>query len=94
MIEEERVEKAVWFLAGSSKDYGAARGHQAYCDANLRRVKALQMLENGNGGVADREARAYASLEYKAAMEELENAVARVETLRAQREGAVMLIET
>jgi hypothetical protein len=92
MIAEERVEKAVEFMRDTSKPYGAARGHVAFCEGNLRRVKALQMVGKP-GSAADREATAYASSEYLSGLEALQNAVAESETLRAQRDAAEMTIE-
>lgn len=93
MIDEVKVEAAVWFLRSSADSYGPARGHLAFADANLRRVKALVMVAFTEGTVADREARAYASEQYKEAIEELQNATAEYETIRAKREAAVMMIE-
>lgn len=92
MISETRVEMAVEFLRDTARDYGKARGHQAFCDANLRRVKALEMVGK-EGSLGDREALAYASDAYKAAIEALENATADAETLRARRDAAEYCIE-
>ena len=61
-------------------------------DGNLRRVKAMQMIGK-DGSLGDREASAYASEQYGKALEELENSTAEYETLRAQREAAVYLID-
>jgi hypothetical protein len=43
--------------------------------------------------LGDREAAAYASEEYLTALQDLESATAEYETLRAQREAAVYLID-
>lgn len=93
MIDEQRVEGAVEYLRDSAKDYGKKRGRASYLEANLRRVKSLEMVSK-SGGVGEREAAAYASEAYKEAMEQMENAVADVETIRALREAAVYTIET
>ncbi len=92
MISEERVEKAVEFMRDTANAYGAARGHVAFYEGNLRRVKALQMVGKP-GSAADREATAYASGEYLEALEGLQNAVTDCETLRAKRDAAEMTIE-
>jgi hypothetical protein len=92
MIKEDDVEAAVDYLRDTSKQYGQARGHVAYCENNLRRVKSLQMISR-TGGVGEREAAAYASEEYQQAMEAHQNAVAEAETIRAYREAAVNKIE-
>jgi hypothetical protein len=92
MIPEDDIELAVDYLRDTAKQFGQARGHVAYCENNLRRVKALQMVSRA-GGVGEREAAAYASEEYHAAMEAHENAVAECETIRAYREAAVNKID-
>ncbi len=92
MIDEQRVEKAVEYLRDTAQDYGKARGRASYMEANLRRVKSLEMIAK-SGGVGEREAAAYASEAYKDAMEQMENAVADVETIKALREAASYTIE-
>jgi hypothetical protein len=92
MMDEDEVEAAVHWLRDKAKEYGKARGHEKYCESNLRRVKAMQMMSR-QGGVGEREAAAYASEEYKAAMEAYENAFADSETWRALREAAQYKID-
>lgn len=92
MISEERVEAAVLYLRDTAQQYGQARGRAAYLEANLRRVKSLEMVGK-TGGVGEREAAAYASDQYRDAMEQLENSVAEVEIVRALREAATYTIE-
>lgn len=92
MITEDRVERAVEFLRDTSEPYGQMRGRVAYAEGNLRRVRALEMLER-EGGLGMREAEALASSAYLTALEDQQNAVADFETLRAQREAAMMTIE-
>lgn len=91
-ISDDRAEAAVEFLRDTAERYGKARGYSAFTEANLRRVKALEMASRA-GGVGEREAAAYASTAYGAALEEYQNAVADYETLRAKREAAQMTIE-
>ena len=93
MISEERTEAAVEYLRDSAKQYGKLRGSMEYCDANLRRVKSLEMLGKP-GSLGDREAAAYASDAYLKAMTALENVTAEYETIRALREAAIYTIET
>ena len=92
MIKEQSIEKAVDWLRDTANAYGTMRGHVQYAEANLRRVKALEM-SGKVGGVGEREAAAYASDAYLAAMVEYRNAVAECETMRALREAAQMRIE-
>ena len=93
MISEDRPEAAVDYLRDSAEPYGKLRGSMAYCEANLRRVKSIEMLGK-SGSLGDREAAAYASDAYLKAMEALENVTAEYETIRALREAAIYTIET
>ncbi len=93
MITEERAEKAVEYLRDSATAYGQARGSMAYCEANLRRVKALEMMGK-SGSLGDREAAAYASDAYLKALGALESVTTEYETTRALREAAIYTIET
>ena len=92
MIEEERCEKAVEFLRDTAEKYGNAKGYESFCEGNLRRVKSLQLLAS-EGSLGEREAKAYASAEYKVALGELQNATAEYETLRALREAAAITVD-
>jgi hypothetical protein len=92
MYDENEIDKAVDYLRSSAQASGQARGRMAYQDGNLRRVKSLVMLEK-QGSLGDREAQAYASDQYKEALEQLENATADYETIRAKREAAIYAIE-
>jgi hypothetical protein len=93
MISENRVEAAVEYLRDTAQQYGQARGRALYTENNLRRVKSLVMLEH-QGSIGEREAQAYASDQYKQALEDMENAVAESETIRALRDAAQYTIET
>ena len=91
MIAEDREERAVEFLRDTAEKYGQARGYVAYCEGNLRRVKALEMVSKA-GGLGEREASAYASAPYCTALEALQNAVCECETIKAKREAADLTI--
>jgi hypothetical protein len=92
MIDEERAENALMYLRDTAKQYGQARGHALYTDSNLRRVKALQMMSR-QGGVGEREAAAYASEEYLAAIEAARDAETEVQTVMALRDAAEYTIK-
>ena len=79
------------YLRDTAKQYGQARGRALYTENNLRRVKSLNMPAEGPQG--ERERVAYASDEYRIALEDMENAVADSETIRALREAAAYTIE-
>jgi hypothetical protein len=93
MKTEEQAEKAVDYLRDTAKQYGQMCGRMAYASSNLRRVKALQMMQAPPGSVADRESFAYGSDAYKAAMEDERDATAERETLRAMRDAAEFTFE-
>jgi len=93
MISEERAEKAIEYLRDTAKEYGQMCGRMVYAASNLRRTKALQMIQAPPGSVADREAFAYSSDAYKVAMEEEQNATADRETSRAMRDAAEFTFE-
>lgn len=87
MVTEDQVQRAVDYLRNTAEEYGKACGRLAYLDGNLRRIKSLEMLE-AKGTLGEREAQAYASQAYKEALEQLEEATATRETLRAMRDAA------
>jgi transposase-like protein len=91
-ITEDKAEAACLYLRDSATPYATARAHALYCDANLRRVKSLQMIGK-DGSLGDREAAAYASDEYLRAMKELEGATYEMERLKALREASIFAIE-
>jgi len=93
MITEERAEAAVEYLRDTADLYGQTCGREKLSDLSLKRIKALQMISAPPGSVADREAFAYASADYKAAMEEAKDATAERETVRAKRQAAELTIE-
>lgn len=87
MITDEQADGAVDYLRDTADKYGQACGRLAYLEGNLRRIKALEMLKT-TGSLGDREAQAYASEAYREALEQLENATADRETIRAMRDAA------
>jgi hypothetical protein len=93
MVTEERAEKAVEYLRDTAAQYGQMCGRMAYATSNLRRVKALQMIQAPPGSVADRESFAYASDAYEAAMKDEQDATTERETLRAMRDAAEFTFE-
>jgi hypothetical protein len=87
VVTDDQADSAVSYLRDTAEQYGKTCGRLAYLEGNLRRVKALEML-NVKGSLGDREAQAYASEAYKDALEQLENATADRETIRAKRDAA------
>lgn len=91
-MTEEQAEKAVLYLRDSAEHYGKARGHAMWTEANLRRVKSMQMIGK-EGTIAMLEANAYASKEYLDAMDQSSEAVCEMERIKALREAASFCIE-
>jgi hypothetical protein len=87
VVTDDQVEAAVDYLRDTAQQYGKVCGRLAYMEGNLRRIKSLEMLKT-TGSLGDREAQAYASESYKDALEQLENATAERETIRAMRDAA------
>jgi hypothetical protein len=92
MISEEDAERASEYLRDNAARYGQMRGRMQYASDNLRRVKSLQMMEL-EGGLGEREAKAYASEAYRVALEELRDATIEYETERAMRDAAIYRID-
>ena len=92
MIEDDDAERASEYLRDNAKRYGQMKGRMEYASDNLRRVKALVMMEL-DGGLGERETKAYASDTYRAALEERRDAVTEYETERALRDAAIYRIE-
>lgn len=81
------------YLRDEAKRYGQAYGHWIYCEANLKRVKAIQMIDTLGDGVGKADTKATASPEFLQAMEQARDAKTEVETMRALRDAAIYKIE-
>lgn len=91
-IADDDAERASEYLRDNAAKYGQLKGRMEYATDNLRRVKSLVMLDL-EGGLGDRETKAYASDQYHAAMLERREAVEDFETERALRDAAEYRIE-
>ena len=91
-LSDDRIEAALLFLANSAKDYAEAKGQRVWLEHRMKTVKAQVLLAN-EGTVSEREARAYASDEFKGATDEMKDAVVKEETLRALRVAAEAKID-
>lgn len=92
-MKPERAAKAVQYLIDSAAEYGAARAEAGRADDMLRIVKALVMAQSDERSAAAQEREAYASSQYREAVETKFEAVKAAETLRAKREAAIQTIE-
>jgi hypothetical protein len=93
MVSAEEARKAVQFLVDSAAEYAAARADRERCENMLRVVKALTMKASDEKSAAAQEREAYASDEYRNALDELFEATKEAERLRALREAAQARIE-
>lgn len=93
-ISFDAAERALFYLRDTAKEYGRLKGYMLFCEANLRRVKSMQMLNIESGSVAEKEAKAYASEPYLRAMTAYQDASADFETLKCYRDASAFCIET
>ena len=89
----DEAERAVQYLVDTAFPYAAAKARQTKATAMLRHVKALAMKNSGEKAVSAQEAAAYASDEYKAAIEEEYQATLEAEKLKAGREAARIRVD-
>ena len=92
-MTEEDAERATQYLVDTAFPYGLARARVAKADAMLRHVKAIAMRSSGEDAASKQERDAYASDEYKAAIDELFDATLEAEKMRAAREAAVIRVD-
>lgn len=92
-MNEQDAERATQYLVDTAFPYGEARARAAKADAMLRHIKAIAMKLSGETSVAAQEREAYASAEYKAAIDELSDATLEAEKIKAAREAAVVRVD-
>ena len=92
-VSEDDVQSAVDFLYNSAPKIGAAAAEVQKAHAMLRHVKALAMKACDQKAVSGQEREAYASSEYRDAIEAEFEAVKAFQTLKAQREAAAARID-
>lgn len=89
----EEAENAHQYLVDSAYPYGNARAEMVKAEAMLRHVKALVMKACGESAVSAQEREAYASDEYKAAIDALFEATRTAEKMKASREAARIRVD-
>lgn len=92
MIEDERVEKAVHFIAKQAAHIGKLRGQKAHLEHKLKIVRS-QVFLRSEGTVAEREAIALASSEYIETAAEYRDCVTELDTLYTTLKAGELLIE-
>jgi alpha-ketoglutarate-dependent taurine dioxygenase len=93
MIDQEAAEKASQYLVDTAFAYGASRARMFKADKMLNHVRSVVFIHSGATTAAAREAEAYASPEYLAAIEELRAATEEAEKLKAAREAAEVRVD-
>lgn len=90
--DKDQVARALQFLAETDVEYGQSCARVSAVEHQGKAVKAVEYLKH-TGPVAERTAQVESSQAYKDWVEELENAIADRETLRAKRKRAELTIE-
>jgi hypothetical protein len=93
MIDQDAAEKASQYLVDSAFKYGDARARMFKADKMLNHVRSVVFIHSDATTAAAREAEAYASPEYLAAIEELRAATEEAEKLKAAREAAEVRVD-
>ena len=92
VISENQVEKAMNYLAETDEDYGKSVGLVKGLEHYLKTVKS-QVFLNSSGTVAEREAKSYASKDYREKILEHQNAVTDKEIMAAKRKRAELTVD-
>lgn len=93
MISEARVEAAVCFIRDNAEQLGALVGHSRALEYQLKVIEAEKYLES-TGTIEARKAEARSSSEYRAIIDEIEDAWAERTTLETKIRAAELTIET
>lgn len=92
-MTEDEADRARQYLVDTAYPYAQAKARSTKADAMLRHIKAIAMKISGETSVSAQEREAYASDQYKAAIDELEASTLETEKLRAGREAASITID-
>lgn len=90
---QQAASDATQYLIDSAHPLGAAKAELVKREAMLRVVKSHMMKASGERSVSAQEREAYASPEYKAALEKMSEAAGEYEKLRAGRDAATAQID-
>ncbi len=95
MIDNERRDKALHYLIDTDEKAAQARSYMLGLEKQEKTILGLLILdEKGKTGtVPEKDAKARTSPEYKAWLEQYENAVADFEAYRNRRKTAELIIE-
>lgn len=93
MIDENEVQRSVDYLLQTAGDGAQARANRVVLEHGLKRVKALAMMKHPDLSATAQEREAYASNEYKLALDGLQQAIFEDEQHRALRDAHSAKIE-
>ena len=93
MINFERAEKAAEFIRDHAEQYGKLIGLCKSLEHQRKVVFGQAYLEAKGGTIAEKEAKAHISPEFKSIVEDIENSWADKETLATQIKAAELTIE-
>jgi hypothetical protein len=94
MISEQRLEKALSFLAETDETNAEANANVKYLDRLLKRKKALHITGNiEDKSISAKEQSYYASTIYKTAVDEIFSAEVKASTLENKRDKEGLIID-
>ena len=94
MISEQRLEKALSFLAETDETNAEANANVKYLDRLLKRKKALHITGNiEDKSISAKEQSYYASTIYKTAVDEIFSAEVKASTLENKRDKEGFIID-
>ena len=93
MISEDRAERAVEFIRDNAEAVGNLFGKCKALDHKRKVIRGQAFLETETGSVAEREARAETSEEYRAIVIEIQNTWAEWKTLETRLRAAELTYE-
>jgi hypothetical protein len=93
MINFDRAEKAAEFIRDNAERYGQLIGLCKSLEHTRKIVFGKAFLNAVGNNVAEREAKAHASPEFKAVVEDIQNAWAEKETIATKIKAAELTIE-
>lgn len=92
-ISDDRLHKALLYLASTDIDAAKARGRAEGLAEQRKSIKAMLMLESTEKTGPMKESSAYAHRRYLDHLELLENAIIDYETLKLKRQTESLIVE-
>lgn len=93
IVSDADVERALDWLRDNAEAIGAAKERAVKCDHMVKHAKGLAMSLHKDLPISAQEREAYASEEYKLALEDAAASAGAYEMMKALREAAALKIE-